>query len=117
MGEIQRQAARQRPTKEIQPVYSVLDNYHNNNESKPTYRSQTWPTYWLPASSKDKDYYLGVLEEIQKLEVSADTTVKLIHSSLPISSLGEISLAAYEAKEGRMSWNKVQDLFDKLRAM
>jgi replicative DNA helicase len=68
-------------------------------------------------SSKDKDYYLGVLEEIQKLEVSADTTVNLVHRVLANKQLQEISLAAYDAKEGRTSIEHVNNLFDKFREL
>lgn len=108
--------------KEIQPVYSVLDNYHNNNEFKADLSVADLANLLVGHSSKDKDYYLGVLEEIQKLEApgqgaSADTTAKLIHRVLANKHLQEISLAAYDAKEGRMSIEQVQTLFSQFQEL
>lgn len=101
--------------KELSPVYSILDNYHNNNEQKADLSVADLCNLMVASSVKDKDYYLGVLEELQKLEVSADTTVTLIRTILRNKSLAEISLATHEAKEGRMEVEKVNDLIDKFR--
>jgi hypothetical protein len=101
--------------KDIQPVYSILDNYHNNNEEKADLSVADLSNLLVASSIKDKDYYLGVLEQVQKLEVSADTTVTLIRTIHRNKQLGEISLAAHDAKEGRMDVEKVTDLIDKFR--
>lgn len=71
----------------------------------------------VASSVRDKDFYLGVLEQIQKLEVSADTTVTLIRTILRNKQLGEISLAAHDAKEGRVDIEKINDLFQKFRLL
>lgn len=102
--------------KEIQPVYSVLENYHNNNEIKADLSVADLSNLLIASSVKDKDYYLGVLEQLQKLEVSADTTVKLIQSIIRNKTLGELSLAAHAAKEGQGDVSKVDELIDKLKA-
>jgi replicative DNA helicase len=102
--------------KEIQPVYSVLENYHNNNEIKADLSVADLSNLLIASSVKDKDYYLGVLEQLQKLDVSADTTVKLIQSIIRNKTLGELSLAAHAAKEGQGDVTKVDELIDKLRA-
>ncbi len=99
--------------KEIQPVFSVLDSYHCNNENKADLTVADLSNLLVAVSSKDKEYYLGVLEEIQKLDVSADTTAILIQRILANKQLNEISIAAHEAKEGRMDVEKVKDLFAK----
>lgn len=70
----------------------------------------------VAASFKDKDYYLGVLEQLQKLELqapSADTTVTLIRAIIRNKYLGDIALAAYDAKEGRIDIEKVNTLLAK----
>jgi replicative DNA helicase len=103
--------------KEIQPVYSVLENYHNNkNEAKADLSVADLSNLLVASSIKDKEYYLGVLEQLQKLDVSADTTVSLIQSIIRNKTLGELSLAAHDAKEGRIDVTKVDELIDKLRA-
>lgn len=99
--------------KELQPVYSLLENYHNNNEIKADLTIADLSNLMVAASVKDKDYYLGVLEQLQKLDVSADTTVTLIRAILRNKHLGEISLAAHDAKEGRIDIEKVKNLLAK----
>ena len=101
--------------KELQPVYSILDNHHSSSESKADLTVADLCNLLVASSVKDKDYYLGVLEELEKLEVSADTTVTLIRTILRNKGLAEISLAAHDAKEGRMDIEKVNDLIDKFR--
>jgi hypothetical protein len=101
--------------KELQPIFSVLENFHNNNETKADLTVADLSNLLVAASIKDKDYYLGVLEQLEKLEVSADTTVTLIRSILRNKQLGEISLAAHDAKEGRIDIEKVNALIDSFR--
>lgn len=101
--------------KELQPVFSILDNYHNNNESKADLSVADLSNLLVASSIKDKEFYLGVLEQLEKLEVSADTTVTLIRTILRNKQLGEISLAAHDAKEGRMDIEKVNNLLDMFR--
>lgn len=61
--------------------------------------------------TKDKEFYLGVLEQLEKLDVSKDTTATLIQSILSNKQLKEISLAAYDVTEGRLDISKVKTLF------
>lgn len=65
----------------------------------------------VASSIKDKAYYLGVVENLEKLEVSADTTVKLVQRIIANKQLNEISLAAHDAKEGRLDIENVKSLF------
>jgi KaiC/GvpD/RAD55 family RecA-like ATPase len=97
--------------KELQPIYSLLDNYHNTNENKADLTVADMANLLVGVSHKDKEYYLGVLENLQKLEVSADTTVKLVQRIIANKKLNEISLAAHDAKEGRVDLEQVQNLF------
>jgi replicative DNA helicase len=102
--------------KELQPIYSVLDNFHNKNEEQADLSVADLGNLLVSSSIRDKDYYLGVLEQLQKLEVSADTTVTLVQSILRNKQLGELSLAAHDAKEGRIDHEKVNELIDKFRS-
>lgn len=101
--------------KELQPVFSLLENYHNKNELKADLTVADLGNLLIASSVRDKEFYLGVLEQLQKLEVSADTTVTLIRTILRNKQLGEISLAAHDAKEGRMDIEKVNTLLDNFR--
>lgn len=99
--------------KDIQPVYSILDNYHTSNESKENLSVDDLSVLLAASAVKDKDYYLGVLDNIQKLNVSENTTNKLIQRILANKQLQEISLAAHEAKEGRMEIESVNSLIQR----
>lgn len=96
--------------KELQPVYSLLDNYHSTNTEKANLSVADLANLIGAQSYKDKDYYLGVLKEVEKLEVSADTTAKLLQRLIANKQLNEISLAAHDAKDGRLELEKVQAL-------
>jgi replicative DNA helicase len=98
--------------KDLHPVYSILNNYHATNEGKADLTVADLANLLATVVIKDKDYYLGVLEEIEKLEVSADTTVKLIQRILTNRQLAELSMVAHEAKEGRADLDKVYSLIN-----
>jgi len=97
-------------SKDIQPVYSVLDNYHRQNVDAIDLSVADLSNLLFATSNKDKDYYLGVLEQLEKLEVSPATTFKLIQSILANKQLKEISLAAYDATEGKLEISKMQEM-------
>lgn len=99
-------------TKDIQPVYSVLDNFHRQNENKTSLSVSDLANLLFAASAKDKDYYKGVLEQLEKLEVTEDTTLKLIQSILAHKKLKEISLAAYDVTEGKLEPEKMKQLLE-----
>lgn len=99
-------------TKEIQPIYSVLDNYQRLNEQQHNLSVSDLANLLFAASAKDKDYYLGVLEQLEKLEVSEDTTRTLIQSILAHKRLKEISLAAYDVTEGKLELEKMQTMME-----
>jgi len=99
-------------TKEVQPVYSVLDNFHRQNENKTSLSVSDLANLLFASSAKDKDYYAGVLEQLNNLEVSEDTTLKLIQSILAHKKLKEISLAAYDVTEGKLDPEKMKSLLE-----
>ena len=99
-------------TKEIQPVYSVLDNFHRQNENKTSLSVSDLANLLFASSAKDKDYYAGVLEQLNNLAVSEDTTLKLIQSILAHKKLKEISLAAYDVTEGKLDQEKMKSLLE-----
>ena len=59
---------------------------------------------------------MGVLDQLGKLDVSQDTTERLILSILSNKKLKEISLAAYDVTEGRMEVGKIKGLFEQFLA-
>lgn len=103
--------------KEIQPVYSILDNYQNSNEGKADLTVADLANLLVASSIKDKEYYMGMVESIQTLDVSSATTLKLINRILANKQLSEISLAAHDAKEGRVDVEHVTAMFRAFQEM
>jgi KaiC/GvpD/RAD55 family RecA-like ATPase len=97
-------------TKEIQPVFSVLDNYQRSNEQHIDLTVTDLSNLLFSTSAKDKDFYLGVIDQLQSLEVSPETTHRLVQSILANKKLKEISLAAYDVTEGKLDMSKMNDM-------
>lgn len=97
-------------TKEIQPVYSVLDNFQRQNTDEVNLSVNDLANLLFSTSAKDKDYYLGVLDQLEKLEVSEATSHKLVQSILANKKLKEISLAAYDVTEGKLELDRMHTL-------
>lgn len=99
-------------TKEVQPIYSVLDNFHRQNTTEMSLSVNDLANLLFSTSAKDKDYYQGVLDQLQKLEVSEETTFTLLSSILAHKQLKEISLAAYDVTEGKLDIDKMKELMN-----
>jgi len=96
--------------KEIQPLFSVVDSFHSQNEQHLSLSVDDLANLLVPHIAKDKDYYLGMLENIRKCEASPDTTHTLVQSLVATKHLKDISLAAYDVTQGKMSMDKLNDL-------
>ena len=96
--------------KEVQPLFSVLDNYQRQNATKTPLSVGDLGNLLFASSAKDRDFYQGVLEQLEKLEVSKDTTETLISSILSNKKLKQISLAAYDVTEGKLDISKMHGM-------
>lgn len=97
--------------KELAPLYSSLNGFHAANEQQINLTVPDLANLVLAHTHKDKEYYLELLSNLDKLEVAEETTSVLISSILDNKKLKEISLAAYDVTEGRMSREKIVALF------
>lgn len=68
--------------KEVQPIYSVLDNFHRQDETKSDLSVVDLSNLLFTSSAKDKEYYLGIMEQLDKLEVNNAVTTSLIDTLL-----------------------------------
>ncbi len=98
-------------SKEVHPFYSALDSYHQQNVSKTPLSVGDLANLVLATSHKDKDYNIGILEQLEGLSVSQETTAVLLQSILSNKTLKEISLAAYDVTEGRLDPAKLKEMF------
>lgn len=94
--------------KEIVPLYSALDSFHQNNKTDLTVADLA--NLVLAHQQKDPDYYKAVLGNLETLSVSDTTTEVLLSSIVDRKHLKEISLAAYDLTEGKGDREKFLEL-------
>lgn len=100
--------------KELSPVYSVLDNFHSSNTEKVNLTVTDLANLLFAHKHKDVAYYEGVIETLEKLEVSTQSTNILLQSFVENKILKEISLAAYDITEGKANREKLNELIKSL---
>lgn len=96
--------------KELHAVYSVLDSFHQSNSDKINLTVADLSNILFAHKHKDVAYYEAVIETLDKLEVSSQSTAILLQSFIENKLLKEISLAAYDVTEGKLSKDKFNEL-------
>jgi len=99
--------------KEIQPLYSLLDNYHQSHAVDLTVADLA--NLVLAQQKSDPDYYKAVLSNLEQLSVSDTTTAVLLDSFYKQRVLKELSLAAYEVSEGKKEFDSLAPLIQQLQ--
>ena len=89
--------------RQLIPVYSVLDNFHENNVDKVNLTVDDLANILFAVKHNDVEYYEGVIETLRTLNVSTTSTNILLKSLVETRLLKEISLAAYDITEGKGS--------------
>ena len=103
--------------KEIQGIYRTLQQHHLNNDSDLSLDDLS--NLYFSTNPRDRDYAIGIFDQLGKIDASVETTETLIRGIRTKKLLRELSLAAYEAVEGRGSMAKVsqiQSAIDELAA-
>lgn len=92
--------------KELQPIFSVISNWFGLNDGVISVADLSNLVFALNNSNKDKQFYEEVLSNLETLDVSEGTSKTLLTSLLQKKKLKELSLAAYEAYEGKLEFEK-----------
>ncbi len=92
----------------IAPLYSILDNFHQNHEQDLTVGD--FANLVLASQQKDPEYFKAVVQQLDDLSVSDTTTEVLIQSFYKQRLLKEISLSAYDITEGKGNEEAFQKL-------
>ncbi len=99
--------------KQLNAVYSVLDNFHQGNTDKVDLSVGDLANLLFAHKHKDVEYYEGVITSLEKIDVSNVSTSILLQSILDNKVLKEISLAAYDITEGRIGPEELTKLWEK----
>lgn len=104
--------------KELQPLFSVVDNFHSTqNDEKANLSINDLANLLFAATTKDHSYYKELLPVLDKLDVSDKTSKVLLNTLVRNRHLKELSLAAYDVTEGRTSPEQFQSLLDGFKAL
>ena len=101
--------------KELQPLFSVIDNQHEGSDDNLTVADVA--NLVFAHTSKDRPYYQELLSNLDTLDVSNSTTKVLLNTIVRNHNLKEISLAAYEVTEGRSDIDKFRELISKFNSL
>ncbi len=102
--------------KELQGLYRCLNAYHEANDDRNDLSVADLSNVYLSTNPRDRDFAVGVLQALEQLDVQDSTTHQLIQGIRRNKVLRELSLAAYEAAEGRGNHGAVNDLVQRLGA-
>lgn len=99
----------------LAPIYSVLNGWHAQHDT--TLSVPDLANLFFASVSKDKDYYEELFTNLDKLDVSSETSLVLLNSLVRNKKLKELSLAAYEAYEGRLPPEKFDSLVEAYKSL
>jgi len=99
--------------KEIQPIYSLLDNFHQSHAVDLTVADLA--NLVLAQQQSDPQYYNAVLGNLETLSVSDTTTDVLLRSFYDRKLLKQLSLSAYEVSEGKLDVASLLPLMQQLQ--
>lgn len=99
--------------KDIQGLARCLYSFHENNPERALSVADLSNLYFA-THPPNREYMEGVLQNLDSLECSPDTTKELIKGIRTNNLLRELSITSYDAAEGRKSFDDVQKLLDNL---
>lgn len=99
--------------KELQPILSAFDGWYTKNTVAPCLEDIANLTFAGQIPEKEVEYTKGVFSVLQGINGS-ETVLELLESLKKKDLLSQISLAAYEAQEGRRSLLDVSSLVKEL---
>lgn len=102
--------------RELQGIYRCLDQYFKEKQdgSNDTIGVADLSNLYFSTNPRDREYAIRIFDQLERVDVSSETTETLIRGLRRAKLLRELSLASYEAVEGRASPDKVNDLMARL---
>lgn len=94
--------------RELHPLFSALSSYYAVNDN--SLSVDDLANLVFASTNKDKEFNHGLLENLKTLDVSDTTSQILLAGLIKKKKLKELSLAAYEAYEGKKEFQDVMEL-------
>lgn len=98
--------------KELQPIFSSIDNYHASNSAHSDLSADDLANLVFSIPHKDRDFVQGILEQVDQCQASNETTHQLLRSIRQRNLLKKISITSYEVSEGRAQPSNFETLLE-----
>lgn len=103
-------------TQELQGIYRTIAVYYSDNDAALSVDDVA--NFFFATSPKDKDFYIGVFDNLKTIEVATDSVVALAKSLKRASVLRKLAETSYEASEGKKAAvEAVKGLYEQLEAL
>lgn len=96
--------------KELQPIFSSIDNYHASNSAHSDLSADDLANLVFSIPHKDRDFVQGILEQVDQCQASNETTHQLLRSIRQRNLLKKISITSYEVSEGRQTLSSLETI-------
>ena len=101
--------------KELQPLVRLLYAKHDSNDEPTNYSVGDLANLFFASNPSNREYMEGVFSSIEKDTSKPETTLELIQGIRTKGVLQELSMAAYDASQGKKKLEEVVEFFDKLK--
>lgn len=101
---------------DLQLLYRTLNNFHLSNEAKESLQLQDLKVLFFINQPKDEDFWNGVFEQLQSIYPNESIIQQYIQGIVRRRVLRDISLKAYDAAEGRGTFEEVATMFSSMES-
>ena len=102
--------------KELQPLVRLLYAKYDLNETGDSLAVSDLANLFFATNPSNREYMEGVFTQIEKDSSKPETTLELIQGIRVRGVLQELSMAAYDASQGKKKLDDVIQFFEKLKA-
>jgi KaiC/GvpD/RAD55 family RecA-like ATPase len=101
--------------RELQGIFRCLTSYQEDKDDGSSIGVDDLANLYCATLPRDREYALGVFDQLKKYEASDESTQKLISSIVVAKLLREVSLGAYDVAEGRKPIGEILEQIEKLQ--
>lgn len=105
--------------RELQGVIRCINNFHSGNDGRVDIAVADLANLFfagIPAG-KDREFYQGVFDQLDKCDASAETTQKLIDAISLGNMLRDLSTLSYETAEGKGKLEEVMGKIEQIQSI
>lgn len=97
-------------SKELKPILTTLDAYFKSIDEPMDLTVDDLSNRYFASNRNKADFYEGLFQQLRVNEASEESTILLLGSLKQTAILRDLSLAAYDAAEGRKNLQEVLEL-------